>query len=221
MLQSADVSRGRFVVLEGVDGCGKSTQAKLLARSLGAVLTAEPGATALGAELRSLLLDPQRESVSVRAEALLMAADRAEHVAEVIEPALADRRWVVSDRFTASTLAYQGYGRGIGLNELKHVVEFAVAGVTPDLQILLDLPVDVARSRTKRESDDRLEHLGEDFQARVRDGYLTLADSDPDHWVVIDGTATVDAVESQVMDAVTKRLGLPFEIAGDAPQRTP
>jgi dTMP kinase len=196
-------------VLEGIDGSGKSTQANLLARSLGALLTAEPGATSLGAELRSLLLDRKRGSVSVRAEALLMAADRAEHVEEIIEPALADRRWVVSDRFTASTLAYQGYGRGIDLSELTPVVVFAARGITPDLQILVDLPVDVARNRTKRANDDRLEHLGEDFQARVREGYLSLARSDPEHWVVLGGTRSVRSIQTDVMKAVTSRFGRP------------
>jgi dTMP kinase len=196
-------------VLEGIDGCGKSTQANLLARSLGALLTAEPGATSLGAELRSLLLDRKKDSVSLRAEALLMAADRAEHVAEIIEPALADRRWVVSDRFTASTLAYQGYGRGIDLPELIPVAVFAARGVTPDLQILLDLPVEVARRRTKRANDDRLEHLGEDFQARVREGYLSLASSDPERWVVIDGSRAVRVVQTEVIEAVTSRFGRP------------
>jgi dTMP kinase len=213
MVDVADPKRGRLVVLEGVDGCGKSTQAKLLAGSLGALLTAEPGATSLGVELRSLLLDRQRGSVSVRAEALLMAADRAEHVAEIIEPALRDQKWVVSDRFTASTLAYQGYGRRIDLTELVAVAVFAAQGVTPDLQILLDLPVDVARSRTQRASDDRLEHLGEDFQTRVREGYLAIATADPEHWAVLDGSGSVGAVETEVIEAVTKRLGRPSKEA--------
>ena len=136
-------------MLEGIDGCGKSTQAENLARALGALLTAEPGATALGADLRALLLDPQRSSVSLRSEALLMAADRAEHVAQVLEPALADGIWVVCDRFTASTVAYQGYGRGLDLQELQPVVAFAARGVEPDLQVLIDVPVEVARSRMK------------------------------------------------------------------------
>lgn len=209
MVEPADPSRGRFVVLEGIDGCGKSTQANLLARSLGALLTAEPGATALGGELRSLLLDRKRGNVSLRVEALLMAADRAEHVAEIIEPALAERRWVVSDRFTASTLAYQGYGRGIDLSELIPVAVFAARGVTPDLQILVDLPVEVARGRTKRANDDRLEHLGEDFLVRVREGYLSLACSDPERWVVVDGARSVRAVQTEVTEGVISRFGRP------------
>jgi dTMP kinase len=212
-VRPAEHDRGRLVVFEGMDGCGKSTQAALLASSLGALLTSEPGATSLGSELRSILLDRRDRNVSVRTEALLMAADRAEHVAEVIQPALADGRWVVCDRFTASTLAYQGYGRGIDLDELLPVAAFAARGVVPDLQILLDLPVDVARSRTERAYDDRLEHLGRDFQARVRDGYLALASLGPEHWVVLDAAGTISDIEEQITREVTERLGVPAERA--------
>jgi dTMP kinase len=206
--READPSRGRLVVLEGVDGCGKSTQAKLLASSLGALLTAEPGATSLGAVLRSIMLDRENRGVSVWAEALLMAADRAEHVAEVIEPALADGRWVVCDRFTASTLAYQGYGRGLEPAELRRMSDFAASGLEPDLQILLDLPVATARSRTRRVAD-RMEKLGDDFFERVREGYLTLAAAEPNRWEVVDATDDPDTVESQILAAVTTRLGNP------------
>jgi dTMP kinase len=205
----ADLGRGRLVVLEGIDGSGKSTQAKHLARALGAMLTAEPGATSLGADLRAMLLDPQKSSVSLRAEALLMAADRAEHVAEVLEPALAHGRWVVSDRFTASTIAYQGYGRGLDLAELETVAAFAASGVEVDLQILLDLPVEVARARMKPDTADRLEHLGDDFFGLVREGYLSMAREDATHWVVVDGTNPVSDIEKQIFDAVTTRLGDP------------
>ena len=196
-------------MLEGIDGSGKSTQAKHLARALGAMLTAEPGATSLGSDLRALLLDPSKGSVSLRAEALLMAADRAEHVAEVLEPALALGRWVVSDRFTASTIAYQGYGRGLDLAELEPVAAFAASGVEVDLQILLDVPVEVARARMKQVGADRLEHLGNDFFGLVREGYLSMARSDAAHWVVVDGGATFSEVEAQILDAVITRLGRP------------
>ncbi len=196
-------------MLEGIDGSGKSTQAKHLARALGAMLTAEPGATSLGVDLRAMLLDPKKSSVSLRAEALLMAADRAEHVAEVLEPALAHGRWVVSDRFTASTIAYQGYGRGLDLAELEPVVAFAASGVEADLQILLDLPVEVARARMKPGTADRLEHLGDDFFGLVRGGYLSMAREDAVHWIVVDGTNPVSHIEAQILDAVTTRLGHP------------
>jgi dTMP kinase len=194
-------------VLEGIDGCGKSTQARLLAESLGAVSTAEPGATHLGAQLRALLLDSGDEAVSVRSEALLVAADRAQHVEEVLVPNLDSGVWVVSDRFNASTLAYQGYGRGLDVGELKAVVGFASCGLEPDLQILLDVPVDAARSRTEDVARDRFERLGEDFFTRVREGYLALVAADPDHWQVVDGTAEVKVVESRIRDAISGRFG--------------
>src|SRR3984885_7287137 len=135
---------GRLLVLEGIDGCGKSTQARALAGALGARLTHEPGATELGAKLRRLLRAPDAPPVSLRAEALLMAADRAEHVALVVAPALAAGEWVVSDRFSGSTLAYQGYGRGLEVAELRRVVEWAAAGVAADLSIVIDVPVPLA-----------------------------------------------------------------------------
>ena len=173
------------------------------------MLTAEPGATSLGSDLRAMLLDPQKSTVSLRAEALLMAADRAEHVAEVLEPALARGRWVVSDRFTASTIAYQGYGRGLDLAELEPVAAFAASGVVVDLQILLDLPVELARGRMKQGTADRLEHLGDDFFGLVREGYLSMAREDAVHWVVVDGTNPVSDIEAQIFEAVTTRLGRP------------
>jgi len=203
--------RGRFVVLEGIDGSGKSTQAVRLASALEALLTSEPGATALGSELRRLLLDPGRGPSSLRSEALLMAADRAEHVEQVVEPALASGRWVVSDRFTASTFAYQGFGRGLELGDLSRLVEFATSGLVPDLQVLLDLPVATSRQRTRRAAD-RLEKLDDGFFRRVRDGYLNLATADADRWEVIDATDDPDTVEARILEAVTARLGpLPKE----------
>ena len=146
---------GRLLALEGIDGSGKSTQARALAVALGARLTHEPGATVLGGTLRQILLAPDAPPVSLRAEALLMAADRAEHVALVVEPALAAGEWVVSDRFSGSTLAYQGYGRGLALAELSAVVAWAAGGLAADLSILIDVPVDVAAARLGSTAPDR------------------------------------------------------------------
>jgi dTMP kinase len=204
---SAASDMGRLIVFEGIDGCGKSTQAGLLASTTGAVLTAEPGSTSLGADLRSLLLDPRRDPLSLRTEALLMAADRAEHVDQLIRPALEAAKWIVCDRFNASTLAYQGFGRGLNLDDLRSIVRFASAGVEPDLQILLDLPVATARDRMKSSSLDRLEHLGDEFFSRVRDGYLSLAQADPDHWAIIDAAEDPVVVEERVRKEVASRLG--------------
>ena len=138
-----------------------------------------------------------------------MAADRAEHVATVLEPALARGRWVVSDRFTASTIAYQGYGRGLGIDELERVTAFAARGVEVDLQILLDVPVEIARSRMDPSRADRLEHLGNDFFELVRGGYLTMARDDSSHWAVLDGTRESSDIAEEILDVVTTRLGVP------------
>jgi len=151
---------GRLLALEGIDGSGKTTQARALAATLGARLTHEPGATALGAALRRLLLSPEAPPLTLRAEALLMAADRAEHVDLVVAPALAAGEWVVSDRFSGSTLAYQGYGRGLDTAELAQLVAWATSGLAPDLSILVDVPVDLAQSRRAASKPDRLERLG-------------------------------------------------------------
>jgi dTMP kinase len=201
--------RGRLLALEGIDGCGKSTQARALAAALGARLTHEPGATELGAALRRLLLAPDSPPVSLRAEALLMAADRAEHVALVVGPALAAGEWVVSDRFSGSTLAYQGYGRGLDTAELRPLIDWAASGLGADLSILIDVPVDVAQARRGTTAPDRLERLGPAFAHLVRDGFLALAADDPAHWAVVDGTTDPAALSTRIVAIVHERLGQP------------
>jgi dTMP kinase len=200
-------ARGRLIALEGIDGCGKSTQAGALATSLGARLTREPGGTPTGARLRELLLSPDIPDVAARTEALLMAADRAEHVARVVEPALAEGEWVVTDRFSGSTLAYQGWGRGLDVAQLTVLVEWASHGVHADLSVLVDLPVEVAARRLDSGRADRLERLGYDFASRVRAGFLAQAAEDPRRWVVVDGSGSMAAVAAQILDIVTERLG--------------
>ncbi len=255
--------RGRLIALEGIDGSGKSTQAGMLADSLGAVLTAEPGGTALGRELRPLLLGRSKVgdgpvgdgpvgdgpvgdgpvgdgpvgsgttgsdatatpagrtvspddvgSIAPIAELLLMLADRAQDIAENILPALERGSWVVADRFSGSTLAYQGFGRSIDLHTLETVVAVATGGLEPDLTILVDVPVKVALERLNRTSAveltmtmDRFESAGADFLGRVRDGYLELARSRPDAWAVIDGTLPVDDTAKALLGLVRSRLG--------------
>jgi len=198
--------RGRLIALEGIDGCGKSTQARTLAERIGAVSTFEPGATPLGASLRTLLLDRHAARVSTRSEALLMAADRAQHVAEVIVPALESGQWVVTDRYSASTLAYQGFGRGLDREALEALVEWATAGLRPDLTVLFDLPVAVAASR-RGGDEDRMEAEGEAFLQRVADGYLTLAAESADPWLVVDATGTVDVIAETIWNAVEMLTG--------------
>lgn len=203
------ISRGCLVAFEGVDGSGKTTQAQLLAGSLGAVLTFEPGATELGGALRHLLLDPRRPSPVPRAEVLLMAADRAQHVDEVVLPALQSGRWVVTDRFSGSTLAYQGWGRGLPAEPLRQVVSWAAAGLEPDLTVLVDVPLEVARQRLGAAARDRLEGLDADFHDRVRHGFVAMARADEAHWVVVDGTLPVATLAVEVEALVRTRLGSP------------
>jgi len=192
---------GRLIVFEGGEGSGKSTQAALLATRLGAVLTREPGGTEIGARIRSLVLDPAvGTTLDVRAEALLMAADRAQHVAEVVRPALERGDDVVSDRFTGSTLAYQGYARGLDVEELASLSRWATGGLEADVVLFLDLPADVAVARMKR-SPDRMEAAGDAFHRRVAEGYRALAAAHPDRWRVIDGSGSVEDVEVLVAKA--------------------
>lgn len=189
-----------YIVFEGGEGSGKSTQARLLAERIGAVLTREPGGTELGAQLRALLLEPGRAPVEARAETLLMAADRAQHVREVIAPAMAAGTHVVSDRSVFSSLAYQGGGRELGVDVVREVNRFALDGYWPSLVVLLDLGIDAARSRLSS-SLDRLEQESAAFHQRVRCTYLELAASD-DRWVVVQADDTPAAVEAAVWAAV-------------------
>jgi dTMP kinase len=200
-------ARGRLIALEGIDGCGKSTQAALLAERISATLTHEPGATELGRALRSLVLSPSGSQMSARAEALVMAADRAQHVAEIVHPALEAGRWVVTDRYSGSTLAYQGYGRGLDPASLKVLVDWAAGGVGADLSVLVDVPPAVARRRLAGTAPDRLEGQDEAFFDRVRRGFLTQAAEDPRTWVVIDGDRPVEEVATTVLQVMTARLG--------------
>ncbi|HEX3621014.1 MAG TPA: dTMP kinase [Acidimicrobiales bacterium] len=196
------VRRGRLIVFEGGERSGKSTQAALLAARLGAVLTREPGGTAVGARIRAIVLDAGLSTpLDPRAEALLMAADRAQHVAEVIAPALARGEDVVSDRFVGSTLAYQGYARGLDVDELARISAWATGGLEPDVVLLLDVAADMAVARMNG-APDRMEAAGEQFHRRVAEGYRALAAADPKRWVVIDGGGTVEEVAARVVDAV-------------------
>jgi dTMP kinase len=193
---------GRFVVLEGGDGSGKSTQCARLAdrlrdRGLEVVLTVEPGGTELGRELRAMLLDGR--DVDPRTETLLMAADRARHVAEVVRPALARDAWVVSDRHVPSSLVYQGVARGLGVDEVGRVSSFATGGLVPDLVVVLD--VDDATADGRRAPDaDRMEREGSGFHASVRAGYRELAERFG--WIVVDGTGPPDEVTDRLLAAV-------------------
>lgn len=193
-----------LIAFEGGEACGKSTQAALLASRLGAVLTREPGGTPLGERVRSLLLDPASGALSDRAEALLMAAARAQHVAEVVAPALAAGRTVVTDRYAHSSLAYQGYGRGLDLDEVRRLSEWATGGRWPDLVVLLDL--DAAEAESRRGRPDRFEAESAAFHRRVEAGFRSLAAADPARWRVVDGSGPVEQVAARVWDAVAGLL---------------
>ncbi len=188
---------GRLVAFEGADASGKSTQARRLGARHDLTVTFQHGATEVGGAIRSIVLDPLNRTLDDRAEALLIIADKAQHVAEIVGPALAAGETIISDRFTASTLAYQGYGRGLDLDILRDTMDFATHGVEPDLTVLLDVDLDVARARLGDQMD-RIEGAGADFHQRVRNGYLELAAADPARWVVIDADGTVDEVAARI-----------------------
>jgi dTMP kinase len=209
-------ARGRLIALEGREASGKSTQAELLAEALGALLTREPGGTATGDRVRALLLDRDAGRIDPRTEALLMVADRAQHVSEVVEPTLSSGRWVVTDRFSASLLAYQGFGRGLDVAELRRLTSWATGGLWPDLTVLLDMPPDVAASRRRRELD-RLEREDADFHQRVAAGYHALAAADRATWAVVDGLGEAADVAGRVLAVVTERLGAPGGLVKTGP----
>jgi dTMP kinase len=210
---------GRLIAFEGGEGSGKSTQARLLAERVGAVLTREPGATALGARIRRLVLDDSGETgeVAPRTEALLMAADRAQHVAEVVGPALATGLSVVTDRYVYSTLAYQGGGRGLDVGELAALSRFAGAPEA-DAVVLLSAPLALRAERLAGVLD-RIERAGEAFHQRVEATFEALAAADPARWLVVDGSLGVEEVAAAVWAGLTARLPDLATLAAESPVR--
>lgn len=199
---STSGSRGRFIAFEGGEAAGKSTQAQRLAERLDALLTFEPGSTRAGATIRSIFLDPATGDLDPRTEALLMAADRAEHVAAQIEPALAAGRHVVTDRYLYSSVAYQGHGRGLDPTEVRDLSSWATRSLEPDLVVLLDVPVAVARARVGDVAPDRLESEDAEFHERVRAGFHQQAVADPSRWLVVDATGEADAIAERIWASV-------------------
>lgn len=204
--------RGFFLTLEGPEGSGKSTQAQRLAARLAAAgylcaATREPGGTRLGEEIRQILLHGM--SPIPAADALLFNAARAQLAAEVIEPALARGEIVICDRFSDSTLAYQGYGAGQALDALRALARFAVGGLVPDMTVLIDLPVEEGLSRKFGGPDITRFESKEDvaFHRRVRAGFLALAAAEPDRFLVVDGRQPPDAVEAEIANALLSRIG--------------
>jgi len=199
---------GKLITLEGGEGAGKSTvlaavRELLAARDIDAVVTREPGGTPAGEAIRAVLLDPQHQGLSAETELLLMFAARAQLVREVIQPALAGGRWVLSDRFTDASYAYQGGGRGQPEARIADLEHWAAAGVTPDLTLLLDLPVaDGLKRANDRGAVDRIEMENADFFERVRASYRARAQAQPTRFRIIDASRALDAVLANVRRAV-------------------
>jgi dTMP kinase len=207
--------RGPFITFEGIDGCGKSTHIASLARhltSLGVqhIITFEPGGTSFGGQVRSLVLSQETAGIGAVAELMLYASDRAEHVRTVIVPALGEGRLVLCDRFTDSSVAFQGYGRGLDLKLIAELNGIATGGLEPDLTILLDLDPAVAASRLEsriagtagKGPADRFDREARDFHSRVRDGYLRLAQAEPKRIRLIDSTGERDKVQERILSEV-------------------
>jgi dTMP kinase len=205
-----------FITFEGIEGCGKTTQMLWLAERLGgsAVVTREPGGTAIGTAVRQVLLDPGSRGMTPMAELLLYFADRAQNVAEVVRPALAEGRVVLCDRHVESSLAYQGYGRGLSLEAIRALASLATGGLRPDLIVLVDVPVEVGLARVGRRGvHDRLEAEVRDFHDRVRAGYEALLAAEPCRWMRLDGTAPPEAVSVALWSGLVAR-----GLVGDAPR---
>jgi dTMP kinase len=201
----------RFVTFEGSEGCGKTTQIRLATawieeRGIPVLATAEPGGTPLGRKIREILLNRGPCTIGAEAELLLFAAARAQHVRETILPALEEGQWVLCDRFTDATLAYQGFGRGLDAGFIRSLNAFSTLSLTPDRTLLFDLPVETGLARAIKRTDgirpeaaeDRFEQEELAFHRRIRDGYLTLAAQDSDRFALIDGAADVGTVHREV-----------------------
>jgi dTMP kinase len=199
---------GVFIAIEGGDGAGKSTQARLLAKRLRAaghevVLTYEPGDTRIGQDVRRLVLDVASDGLDARAEALLYAADRAEHVASLIRPALDRGAVVITDRYIDSSITYQGVGRGLGVDQVAALSAFATGGLLPDLTVVLDVPEDVRRPRIAG-LGDRLEREAAEFHETVRQAFIEQAAAEPDRYLVLDATQPPDRLADLIAERVEK-----------------
>lgn len=206
-----------FVTFEGPEGSGKTTQIQLLdralrARGLQVVCTREPGGTAIGEQIRAVLHAHENAAMVPAAEVLLYSADRAQHVREVVAPALRRGDIVVSDRYAESTLAYQGYGRGLDMEALRHITAFATDGLRPDLVVYLDLDVEVGLQRKRREQAmgrgewNRMDQQEVAFHRRVREGYLTMAREEPRRWLVVDAARSIETVHRAIRERIDALL---------------
>jgi len=209
-------ARGRFITLEGGEGAGKSTQIKLLAawlreRGIDVVQTREPGGATGAERIRELLVKGDADRWTPIAETLLHYAARADHLDRTIRPALAAGRWVICDRFADSTTAYQGYGHGVSLDVIDSLFKAVVGETAPDLTVILDLPAEqgLQRATGRAGQENRYEQMAVDFHRRLRDGFLAIARRNPQRCAVIDASRALDAVQSDILAEVRRRLGLP------------
>lgn len=199
-----------FITFEGPDGSGKTTQARLFVEYLEAsgrtvLLTREPGGTAISEQIREVILSKRNLTMHSATEALLFSAARAQIVAELIRPALAAGKIVVCDRYADSTLAYQGYGLGLDLEALRAITQFATGGLVPDLTFYVDVPVEVGLMRRHRGETNRLDQKAAEYHARVREGFLALVRAEPQRWVVVDGTPSVEIVQREIQRQAGQR----------------
>lgn len=205
-----------FITFEGIEGSGKTTRMQeagrfLQSRGYDLLLTREPGGTALGERIRAILLSPEQKGMDPTAELLLYMADRADHVNTLIRPALAKKKVVLCDRYFDATLAYQGYARGLDIELLRAFHRTALNDFMPDLTFLLDLPPEIGLSRalgdrSRSDAESRFEQEALDFHARVRAGYLSLADEDPERFIRIDAAAAPESVDRQIRSALEERF---------------
>ena len=207
-----NINKGCFITIEGTEGVGKSTNVDFIRQYLAdkgvaLCLTREPGGTPLAEEIRELLLKPRDEVVSDDTEILLVFAARAQHVAQVIKPALEKGEWVLSDRFTDATFAYQGAGRGISWNRIQQLEQYVLGDLRPDLTILLDIPVEVGMARVmQRGEPDRFEREKLDFFDKVRQGYHHRLRAEPDRFALIDAAQSLPDVQQQIAAALAEKL---------------